>query len=124
MKTPSSLILVVMAGLPALAAAQSSPSADLRTLCPGAEQALQAELAQAWHRAGQPATVRVQMRIDGRRVEVGALSGGRVEHRYAVARAVSRLDCSSVVAGGQPVDFEVRFVAADGAEGPVRMAGR
>lgn len=124
MKTLSSWILAAAAGLPALATAQSAPSADLRTLCPGAEQALQADLARAWHQLGYPATVRVQMRVDGQRVDVGALSGGRVAHRHAVARAVSRLDCSSTVAGGQPVDFEVRFAAASEAEGPMRMAER
>jgi len=124
MKTLSSFVLVAIAALPALAAAQATPSADLRTLCPGAEQALQAELARAWHQGGYPATVRVQMRVDGQRVDVGALNGGRVAHRYAVARAVSRLDCNSVVAGGQPVDFEVRFVAPDQAEATTRMASR
>ena len=124
MKLLSFFALAAIAAAPAVAAAQSSPPAELRTLCPGADQALQAELAQTWHRLGYPATVRVQMRVDGRRVEVGPVSGAVGSHRHAVARAVGRLDCASTVAGGERVDFEIRFTAPDEAEAPTRLAGR
>ncbi|MFT3818492.1 MAG: hypothetical protein QM750_12790 [Rubrivivax sp.] len=127
MKTLSSPILaalVAVAGPLAPAAAQSLPSADLRTLCPGAEQALQAELARAWHEVGYPATLRVQMRVDGRRVVLGPVSGGVGGHRHAVTRAVGRLDCASTVAGGERVDFEVRFTAPGESQAPTRLAGR
>jgi hypothetical protein len=129
MKTLSSLILAAVAaigGLPALATAQSSPAAELRTLCPGAEQALQAELARAWHQVGYPATLRVQMRVDGRRIELGPVSGGVGGYRHAVMRAVNRLDCASTLAGGERVDFEVRFAAPGEGDrdAPTRLAER
>lgn len=107
--------------------AMSASQANLSAICPGAEAALQDALASAWRRVGYPATVTVQLRVEGRQVEVTQVSGGMVPYRYAVARASSRLDCDTQGAGSRTVAFNVRFVGPDAPESdeaPQRLAKR
>lgn len=114
---------------PGFASAQtaSATPADLSAVCPGAEAALQDALASAWRRVGYPSTVTVQLRVEGRQVEVTQVSGGMVPYRYAVARASSRLDCDTQGTGSRTVAFNVRFVGPDALgepEAPPRVASR
>lgn len=100
------------------------PAATLSTLCPGADFALQDTLASAWRRVGYPSTVTVQLRVEGRQVQVTQVSGGLMPYRHAVSRAAARLDCDSQGSGSRTVAFNVRFVGPDAPEAGTQLASR
>lgn len=105
-------------------AAPASYVATLTDLCPGAEAALQDALATAWRRVGYPSTVTVQLRVEGRQVEVTQVSGGLMPYRHAVSRAAGRLDCDAQGSGSRTVAFSVRFVGPDEPQTPPQLASR
>ena len=92
-------------------AARASPELD--TLCPGAEAALQHELAGAWLIVREPGDVRVQLRVDGDRITRIIASSLSSSYRDAVRKAVRHLRCTSGGEPSQSVEFEIAFVGPE-----------
>lgn len=101
-------------------AAQASP--DLDAVCPGAEAALQRELAGAWPTVREPGTVRVSMRVEGDRITRVFSTSLSSPYRDATRKAVRHLRCSSGSEPSQSLDFEVAFVGPDTAPLTQRVA--
>ena len=79
---------------------------DVSKVCPSAAQALQDALALTAYREGTAATVRMQFRLAGNRIEDVSAAAGTWEYRKAARNAVRRLDCiDTASAGNQPQQF-------------------
>lgn len=95
----------------ALAASEVAPTngADIRTVCPGIDAALQDSLAPAWSRVGSPGVVRVTMNVQGQKVTHVTTSGGPSPYSSQVKRAVANLACNGSGDAPQSLSFEIAF---------------
>jgi len=83
-----------------------APRHDVSRVCPSAAQSLQDALAMTAYREGTAATVRMQFRLTGSRIDEVSAATGPSEYRKAARRAVRRLDCIDTAStGGQPQQF-------------------
>jgi hypothetical protein len=106
-----------------LPAAESKPDATpLRELCPGIDTQLQEALAFAARDVGIPATVHVQMRVEGGQAIFVQATGGRLEYRRLMHRAINRLTCDNTAQGSQLVSFDIGFADTEAPTIPTTLA--
>ena len=86
------------------------PAGDLRSVCPGIDDALQQALAPAWYRVQEQGVLQVLMQVDDGHVTGVSAHGWPVGYRAAVQRAVSALSCSGAGGRHAALSFEVQFV--------------
>ncbi len=96
---------------------------DIRKLCPGIDTALQSDLQAAWWGHGQPATLRVEMQVQGDEVAGVQLVQGPHFYGKDLKRAVRNLKCDAGVARLHSVEFEVRFTDEGDADSLLAQAG-
>ncbi|MDE2082330.1 MAG: hypothetical protein KGI90_13355 [Burkholderiales bacterium] len=104
--------LAGMAGAHAMtadSAPAAPPTADLRSVCPGVDDALQQALGPVMSRVQQEGVLRVLMQVDDGHVSGVSAHGWPAGYRAAVQRAVSALSCSGAAGRHAALSFEVHF---------------
>jgi hypothetical protein len=106
-----------------LATVTTTARLPVRLACPDVDQELPDELVQAWNEVGLPGVVRVEFKLQGRRiVEVNPLTGPQRYFRH-VRKAVRSLDCRAPDGAPHVVQMNIRFVDMAGGDGATATAG-
>jgi hypothetical protein len=89
--------------------AASEPRTDVRRVCPGLDAQLLRSLTPTLFNVQRDSVVTVNFRLNGPQMQQLQATGGLYEHRSAVRRAVSSLDCQAESGQSQRFVMQVVF---------------